>query len=62
MNGHPFNEMCDSWIAEVRYISRSVPIISLRIIAEGDNDEEIEMDMDWKTSMHKGVFLGTQKL
>jgi len=57
MKDHSFYKMCDSWIAEVRYTSRSVPIISVRIIAEDQDDEEVDMEIDWKTSIHKGVYL-----
>ena len=58
VNGHSFSKLCDSWIAEVRHTSRSVPIVTIRIIDEDqDDDDEVEMDKDWRISMEKGGLL-----
>jgi len=51
-----FSSMCDSWISEVRFVSRSLPIVSVRIIdKEEDSDySDNEMEQHWKDSLKKG--------
>ena len=57
VKGSSFSSMCDSWISEVRYVSRSIPIVSVRIINENQeciyNDQEIEQH--WKDALKKGT-------
>ena len=55
VEGSSFSSLCDSWISEVRFVSRSLPIVSVRIIGDeqGDDDEE-EMEQHWRDSLKKG--------
>ena len=55
VEGSSFSSLCDSWISEVRFVSRSLPIVSVRITGDqqGDDDEE-EMEQHWRDSLKKG--------
>ena len=56
VKGSSFSSMCDSWISEIRFVSRSIPIVSVRIINEDQegvyNDQEIEQH--WRDALKKG--------
>ena len=56
LKGSSFSSMCDSWISEVRFVSRSVPIVSVRIISdEQDCDySDQEMEQHWRDALKKG--------
>lgn len=56
VKGSSFASMCDSWIKEVRFVSRTLPMVSVRIIGEQQECDykDLEMEQHWRDSLKKG--------
>jgi len=57
VKGSSFSSRCDTWISEVRFVSRTVPIVSVRIVNEEDKSlySDQELEQHWRDALKKGI-------
>ena len=59
VEGSSFSSMCDSWISEIRFVSRSLPIVSVRVIGRQHRDDDEVMEQHWRDSLKKGSYIAS---